>query len=292
MRAPLLHELIETRAAEITDAVALSFEGHYLSYNALDRATNRVGRYLRGLGVGAETIVGLCFERSLDMVIGMIGVLKAGGAFLPLDPSYPTERLSYIIDDANVLVLVTQKALTQKLPASWAQVVCLDDDEAEFDGESDERIGNEALPGNLAYVIYTSGSTGKPKGVLLCHLGLRNLMYGQTEALDPSPGGRVLQFARSSFDAFVSEVATSVFKGACLSLARIESLAPGDPLASFLEKEEISLAILPPTVLSTLPDRKFASLRTVVAAGEACSAASRTGGPTVEGWSTHTVRLK
>jgi amino acid adenylation domain-containing protein/non-ribosomal peptide synthase protein (TIGR01720 family) len=272
LRAPLLHEMVGLQADRIPDATALSFEGQFLSYSALDRTANRVSSYLRGFGVGPEIIVGLCFQRSLDLIEAMIGVLKAGGAFLPLDPAYPTERLAYIIDDAGLPVLITQLALTPKLPSSWAQVICLDGDRAEIEGESDQRLDSGVTPGNLAYVIYTSGSTGKPKGVLLCHQGLRNLVHGQTEALDPSPGGRVLQFARATFDACVSELATSIFKGACLSLARQETLMPGNAIAATLEEEAVSLAILPPTILTTLPDLEFASLRTVVAAGEACPA--------------------
>ena len=145
------------------------FEAEQLSYGELNARANQLAHHLRGLGVGPEVVVGLCVERSLDMVVGILGILKAGGAYLPLDPSYPKDRLAYLLNDAGILVLLTQEKLLASLPLMAAKTVCLDRDTSQWALAPDVDPPTLCGPANLAYVIYTSGSTGRPKGVMVTH---------------------------------------------------------------------------------------------------------------------------
>ncbi len=266
-----LHELIEEQVQRTPDAVAVIFEDTQLTYRQLNERANQLARYLQGLGVGPDTLVGICVERSLEMVIALLGILKAGGAFMPLDPEYPTERLAFMLKDAEPRVLVTQQKLQSVLPAYSGPVVCLD-------GTSQTvPEGNRAEipppnPTHLAYVIYTSGSTGQPKGVLLEHRGLCNLVRAQIEQFEIRSDSRILQFASLSFDASVSEVFTALLAGAALVVARREAMLPGAELAALLREQAISVVTLPPSALAVLPEEQFPKLRTIVSAGEACTA--------------------
>ena len=160
----LLHELFEDQAARAPEAVALVFEGARLSYGELNARANRLAHRLRAQGVGPETIVGLCVERSFEMIVGLLGVLKAGGAYLPIDPDYPRERILFMIEDAAPALVLTQDHLRERLPET-VQTLRLDADWEEIARERAENPAPTATPQNLAYVIYTSGSTGRPKGV-------------------------------------------------------------------------------------------------------------------------------
>ena len=177
-----LPELFAAQVAKTPDATAVVFEEQRLSYAQLEARANQLAHHLRGLGVGAETVVGLCVERSLEMLVGLIGILKAGGAYLPLDPSYPRERLAFMLEDAGAPVLVTQAALLDRLPAHAARIVRLDADWPAIAKNPTTAPANRLLPSNTAYVIYTSGSTGTPKGVCALHRGLSALIQNQAYA--------------------------------------------------------------------------------------------------------------
>ncbi|MEH2062640.1 MAG: amino acid adenylation domain-containing protein [Nostoc sp.] len=166
-----IHQLFEEQVERTPDAVAVVFENQQLTYRELNSRANQLAHYLQTLGVGADVLVGICVERSLEMLVGLLGILKAGGAYVPLDPEYPTERLSFMLEDAQVKVLLTQQHLVEKLPEHIAQLelVCLDSDWEKIAQKSESSPENGAISSNLAYVIYTSGSTGKPKGVLVNH---------------------------------------------------------------------------------------------------------------------------
>ena len=166
----LLHQLFEEQAARAPDAAALVFEGAQLSYGELNERANRLAHRLRALGVGPETIVGLCVERSFEMIVGLLGVLKAGGAYLPIDPDYPQDRIAFMIEDAAPALVLTQDHLRERLP-EMVETLRLDADWPEIAEESPANPAPRATPHNLAYVIYTSGSTGKPKGVGVTHEG-------------------------------------------------------------------------------------------------------------------------
>ncbi len=266
------HRLFEERAAQLPGAEALVFQGEVLSYEEVNARANRLAHYLRKSGVGPETLVGISLERSFESIIAILGVLKAGGAYLPLDPSYPAGRLGFMISDAGVRYLLTQSSLSAALPEFSGWRFFMDSDWPRL---ADEPAGNPAPlvnAQNLAYVIYTSGSTGRPKGAALQHAGLCNLAEAQRVTFEISPGSRVLQFSPFSFDASVWETFMALANGGTLVLARQEVLASGLDLLRLLQDARVSHVTLPPSVLQVLPPADLPGLKVIIAAGEACPA--------------------
>ena len=271
-----IHELFREQAERTPDQIALAGEREQVSYRELDWRSKQLAAYLQMLGVGPEVVVGVCLERSVEMVVAVIGVLKAGGAYLPLDPEYPLERSSYMLDDAGVGVVLTEHKLEERLPAFFGQTICLD---LEWERISEESKINpecgpesEAEAENLAYVIYTSGSTGRPKGVMVAHKGLCNLVEAQKDAFKIENQSRVLQFASLNFDASVSEIFSTLTAGGSLHVYSRERLMPGSDLLRVLREELITTVTLPPTVLAALSAEELSHLQTIIAAGEACTA--------------------
>ncbi|QSQ25805.1 non-ribosomal peptide synthase/polyketide synthase [Pyxidicoccus parkwayensis] len=265
------HQLFEAQAARAPEAVALRFEGLSLTYAELDRRANRLAHHLRALGVRPEVPVALCLERSLELVVGILGILKAGGAWVPMDPSYPVERLTYMLRDCAAPVLVTTEAIADELPAGSEQLVLLDAEAALIDARPDTAPTVDVRADNLAYVIYTSGSTGRPKGTLLQHRGLCNTALTAGREHGFHPGSRVLQYAAFGFDASVAEVFGALLAGATLVLAPRERLLPGVPLRTLLREESITAVTLTPSVLAQLEPEDFPALETLISAGEACT---------------------
>ncbi|HEX7240853.1 MAG TPA: amino acid adenylation domain-containing protein, partial [Longimicrobiaceae bacterium] len=262
------HHLFELRAGLAPDAAAVVSGEERLTYAELDRRAGRLARRLRGLGVGAETRVGICLERSPETVVAMLAVWKAGGVYVPLDPAYPADRLAYMLADSGVRIVLTLDRLAGLLPEFGGEVV-------RVDGEGDGDNGApepDASPDNLAYVIYTSGSTGRPKGVGVTHRGLCNTALAFGGLLRVGAGDRFLQFASPSFDASVCEAAVALAAGAELHLAPREALLPGPGLSGLLAERGITHAILPPSVLALLPEAELPALGTLIVAGEACPA--------------------
>ncbi|HZI13366.1 MAG TPA: amino acid adenylation domain-containing protein, partial [Myxococcus sp.] len=204
-------------------------------------------------------------------VVAILGILKAGGAWVPLDASYPVERLTYMLRDCAAPVLVTTEAIADELPAGVEQLVLLDTDAPRIDARPGTSPGAGVQAGNLAYVIYTSGSTGRPKGTQLQHGGLCNAALRTSEAMGLGPGSRVLQFFSSSFDASVWEIFSALVSGATLVLAPRERLLPGTPLRTLMREEAISAVSLTPSVLAQLAPEDCPSLETLVSGGEACT---------------------
>ena len=266
-----IHEMIEAQVDRTPKAIAATFEGERLTYGELNRRANQLGHYLQKEGVGPEVLVGICVERSLEMVVGILGVLKAGGAYVPLDPTYPKERIAFMLEDSQVSVLLTQERLEGELPRHGGKVIRLDGDWEVIAQESEGNVISGAKAENLAYVIYTSGSTGKPKGAMLQHRGLCNLANAQRRAFGVGEGSRVLQFSPFSFDASVWETVMALCWGGTLCLARREVMASGSELLGLLREEGITTVTLPPSVLSVISGEGLPELRTVIAAGEACT---------------------
>ncbi len=265
------HELFEAQAARTPDAAAVSFEGQQLTYGELDRRANQLAHRLRRLGVGPEVRVGLCVERSLELVIGILGVLKAGGAYMPLDPSYPRERLAFMLADSSVRVLLAQQHLAKEVAAPGLELHLLEAGAREVAQESQEPLRSGADAGNLAYVIYTSGSTGRPKGTLLTHRGLCNTALAAVKEHGFHPRSRVLQFAAIGFDASVCEIFATLLAGGALFLAPREAILPGPPLRAVLERNAITAVTLTPSVLAQMEPEGLPLLETVISAGEACT---------------------
>lgn len=208
-----LHGLFEAQAKKTPDAIALAFEDQTLTYLALNERANKLARHLRKLGVGPGTLAGICLERSLEMVVGLIGILKAGAAYVPLDPNYPKDRLAYVLMDAGVAVLLTQRKLAERLPA-YESVIFLDEDRETIAGESPEDFASGVTAADLAYVIYTSGSTGNPKGVMVSHQAVVNFCHGMDAQIGCNGDDTLLAVTSISFDISVLELFWTLARGA------------------------------------------------------------------------------
>lgn len=233
-RQTCLHELIEAQARRTPEREAVAYEGACLTYGQLNARANRLGRYLQRQGVGPERLVGICMERGLDMVVGLLGVLKAGGAYLPLDPSFPPDRLGFMVEDAEVSIILTQRVLMNVLPMHGAQVICMDDDWERIAGESEETPVSNVASDNLAYVIYTSGSTGRPKGVQIPHRALVNFLQSMRRQPGITAQDKLLAVTTLSFDIAGLELFLPLTVGARLVLVSRAVAADGRLLSQKL----------------------------------------------------------
>ena len=215
-----LHQLFEQQAALTPDNVAVTYEEQRLTYAELNGQANQLAHHLQRLGVGPEDLVGICVERSLEMIVGLLGILKSGAAYVPLDPSYPNERLALMLNDAGVCVLITQQSLLRTLPEHQALILCLDTANEILVTESNDNPRSNVSPTNLAYVIYTSGSTGRPKGVMIPHEAIVNRLLWMQTAFPLTCEDLVLQKTPFSFDASVWEFFAPLLAGARLLIAR------------------------------------------------------------------------
>ncbi|AUX45575.1 uncharacterized protein SOCE26_070690 [Sorangium cellulosum] len=268
--AACIHHLVEAQASRSADALAVVFEGESLTYGELDTRANQTAHLLLSLGVGPGSLVGIWLERSPEIVVAILAVWKAGGAYVPLDPRYPRERLEFMLQDARVPLVLTQRQLAEAIPRGDVPVVCLDEEAGAIARNADTPPETRVTPDDLAYVIYTSGSTGRPKGVLIEHRGVCNLAESLRRIFGLGPSDRLLQFASMSFDASVAKIVMALTAGATLYLASREAQMPGRALLALLREREIEIAVLPPSVLAALPFEQLPALRTLVVAGEAC----------------------
>ena len=236
--APPVSQLFSAQAARTPDAVAVEHLGLGTTYRELEERSNRLARHLQTLGVGPETVVGLAADRSLELVTGLLAVLKAGGAYLPLDPAYPPERLTWMLADSGAALLLTRRELASRWPE--ARTVFLE--EGEERDERDLKDVRDWNPGNAAYVLYTSGSTGWPKGVVVEHRSLAAYALDAAAAYGLGPGERALQLASVSFDTSAEEIYPALISGATLVL-RPESML--DTVPRFLaELDRLGITVL------------------------------------------------
>ncbi|NEO33287.1 MAG: amino acid adenylation domain-containing protein [Symploca sp. SIO3C6] len=269
-----IHQQFEIQAAKTPDAIALIFEDKQLSYQQLNDRANAVAYHLRDSGVNPDVPVAICVERSLDMVVGILGILKAGGAYIPLDPAYPREHLSFVLEDAQVAVLLTQAHLIAKLPADQAQIVYLDSDGNTLTQEGIKNPINHNTPENLAYIIYTSGSTGQPKGVLITH---KNLLHSTAARMTyyQKPVSSFLLIPSFAFDSSVAGIFWTLCQGGCLVLLKEGSQKDIWQLAKAIAKYQISHWLSVPSLygalLAHIDSAELVSLSTVIVAGETCS---------------------
>jgi len=266
-----IHELFEEQVSKRADAPAAWFEGQELTYSELNRRANQLAHFLRTIGVAPDVPVGICLERSLDMLVSILGVLKAGGCYVPLDPTYPADRLAFLVNDASVPVMVTSSHLQRTLPPSDAYKVCVDTQRSLIASQSGDNPDSGVGARNLAYIIYTSGSTGKPKGTLIEHRGLRNVAEAQANLFGLASEDRVLQFASLSFDASIFEIVMAIRAAGTLCIAPSLSLLPGPGLAKVLREAAVTIVTLPPSALSVMEDEDFPALRLITVAGESCA---------------------
>jgi amino acid adenylation domain-containing protein len=267
-----IHELFEQHAALCPQARALIFDDVQMSYGELNNRANQLAHHLRTLGIGAEVRVAVLLPRSIDMVVALLGVLKAGGAYLPLDAELPLSRLSFMLEDGAASLLISQEHLLEQLPSFAAPLLSLDEDWPLIAQQPIDNPTPGARPEHLAYVIHTSGSTGHPKAVMVEHHSLTNLTAAQADLFHINHTSRVLQFASLSFDASVSEIFVTLASGATLVLCRAEQMV-GEGLKRVLVEQQVTVVTLPPTVLVTVDGAdEITELETLVVAGEASRA--------------------
>ena len=247
-----IHQLFEEQVVKIPDAIAVIDGEKSLTYEQLNQKANQLAYYLQNLGVKTEDLVGICIERSVLMIIGLLGILKAGAAYIPLDPNYPSERLAYMLEDSAVSVLLTQENLVDTLPNYLGTIFCLDQDGKILDHHPQDNLLHPMTSENLAYVIYTSGSTGKPKGVLIQHQSLLNLVSWHQNAFDITTIDRVTQLAGIAFDASVWEIWPYLTAGACLAIVPPDLLTSPKQLQEWLIAKKITVSFLPTPLAETL----------------------------------------
>ena len=246
-----LHQLIEQQAQRTPDQVALVFEQQRLTYRELNRRADQLARHLRTLNGGPETLVGLFVERSLEMVVGILGVLKAGAAYVPIDAANPQERIAFVLTDAKVTVLLTQRSLLAGLPSDSPPVVCLDS----FDWtQSEPPSDDDALikASDLAYVIYTSGSTGRPKGVCIEHRSIVNYVLGISERVRLEPGMNHATVSTIAADLGNTVVFPALTTGGCLHVISQERAESQAMLAEYFNRENIDVLKIVPSHLAAL----------------------------------------
>lgn len=265
-----LHRMFEAQAERIPDEPAVECAAQLLTYRQLNERANQLAHHLRAQGVTSETRVAICLDRSMEMIVAVLGVFKAGAAYVPLDPTYPADRIAFMLRDAAPKIAITEQALADLISAEVNTIILLDAVSPELAAAPVHNPESRTVPSSLAYIIYTSGSTGFPKGVLIEHGGLSNLVIAQSQAFGLSPGRQVLQFASFSFDAAISEMGMALTTGATLHMADRDTLMSLDGLSQMLKAKRIEVATLPPSLLALLDPREVTSLRTVISAGEAC----------------------
>jgi amino acid adenylation domain-containing protein len=264
-----LGELFEAAAARFPDHEAVVFEGRSLTYAGLSARAGRLAETLRALGVGPEERVAICAGEGIERVAAVLAVFRAGGAYLPLDPAHPRERLAWMLEDARVRVLLVQEGLREALPETAAVVVELALDAS--DEEASAAFGPHPRPlSHLAYVIYTSGSTGRPNGVPVRHRAAVHLIRQAVRQFQVDPSSRVLQSVSFSFDASVLETWLALSTGATLVICPRETRMSGPALAALIDGERITHAVLTPSSLGLLPADGLPTLRTASVGGDSC----------------------
>ena len=268
-----IHRLFEDQVERTPDRIALTFGDQHLTYAQLNARANQVAHYLRAQGVGPEVPVAICTERCLEMVVALLGILKAGAAYVPIDPAYPKERLAFTLEDARAPVLLTMASLRERMPEQGVRLICLDADWDSIAGESDDNPPSIATAGNLAYIIYTSGSTGQPKGVMVEHRGLSNTIQWLSQTLGVTANDSTLLKTPITFDASGREIFPTLLAGARLIIAEPDGHRDPRYIAEKIRDDGISILHCVPSLLRLLvtePAFKDASaLRAVMSGGEA-----------------------
>jgi amino acid adenylation domain-containing protein len=250
-----IHHLFQSQAARSPLSIALSCASQQLSYQQLNERANQLARYLRGRGVGQETLVGICMKRSVEMVVAVLGVMKAGGAYVPLDAQYPAERLRMMVEDAGVeLVLVNGAEESERVGGMGREVLDMEEERAEIDVESEEDVQAVEEAGQLAYVIYTSGSTGIPKGVCCSHVGVINLLADFESRQPLAPVDECSVWTSLSFDVSVYEIFSPLLAGATLNVVPDEVRSDSRSYFDWLGAERITSAYVPPFMLRELSE--------------------------------------
>jgi amino acid adenylation domain-containing protein len=238
-------DLFEQQVAQTPDKIAVTFADQELTYHQLNCRANQLAHYLQAMGIQPEVLVGLCIGRSHEMLIGLLGILKSGAAYLPLDPNVPAARNAFLLEEAQIQVLVTIQSIIAGWSIDQAHVICLDSLNDTLSEQNIDNPINNLLGENLAYVIYTSGSTGKPKGVMIEHHSLTSHTQAIIEHTELKANDKVLQFAPINFDVSIEEIFPSLLSGSTLVLHPSKLFTSLSDFQQFLDSEQISVTHLP-----------------------------------------------
>ncbi|HTV24524.1 MAG TPA: amino acid adenylation domain-containing protein, partial [Polyangiaceae bacterium] len=275
-----LHEWIEAQVRRTPDAVALVADATRLSYAELDARANQLAHFLRARGIGSDDLVGVCLERSAFMVVSLLGILKAGAAYVPLDPEYPVERLRFMLTDSRVALLIADEKSLGLVEAVAPQAWCIDRQQHELDAYPRERPATPVHVDQLAYCIYTSGSTGKPKGAGNSHRAIVNRLVWMQDEYGLDASDAVLQKTPFSFDVSVWEFFWPLMRGARLVVAPPGAHRDPAALAEQIERHEVTTLHFVPSMLQAFvdarPAARCASVRRVICSGEALSLSLQT----------------
>ncbi len=266
-----VHELFEAEVRRAPEAVAVQFGDRRLSYGELNRRANRVAHDLRNRGARPGALVGICMERGLDFVVGLLGILKSGAAYVPMDAEYPAPRLSLMLADARPLAVLTHRDVLSRLPAREGTIVCLDEIDWETPGARDTDPPSLTGPGDLAYVMFTSGSTGKPKGACVAHRGIVRLVRG-VDYVRFAPTDHVAQASSASFDAATFEIWGALLNGARLCVVPKQVLLSPPSLAALIRDERITIILVTTALFNQISIEApglFAPIEQLLVGGEA-----------------------
>jgi amino acid adenylation domain-containing protein len=266
-----VHHRFETQVAATPDAVAVQFGDETISYAELNRQAELIASRLRRAGAGPDVLVGVCMRTGILRIAALLGVWKAGSGYVPLDTALPASRLSFMITDTAMAVILTDQTTMTGLPDTHATVLCLDTDPREPaspQASHRDTAGTGADPTSIAYVIYTSGSTGQPKGVVVEHRQLINFLHGMITTWRIGPADAVLQFASLNFDASVLEMFMSVLAGARLVLAPPQTRDSPRRLADLIRQAGVTFTLLPSAILGLIADEQFPDLRILLTGGD------------------------
>lgn len=263
-------QIFEEQAQERPHAIAAVYGAERITYGDLNRRANQMARLLRARGVRQEVGVGICLERSVDLIVSMLAVLKAGGMYVPLDPTFPMSRLAFMLEDSGAPILVTTERLADELPGTWAQPLCLDTESESIATQGGENLSCVSTPENAAYVIYTSGSTGKPKGVTIRHRGITRLVL-DTNYIAVRPEDVIGQASNASFDAITFEIWGALLNGAQIAGIPLEvALSPAD-LAAFIRANAVNVLFITTALFNRVAmhdPSAFSPLRHLMFGGE------------------------
>ncbi|MHC0067443.1 SDR family NAD(P)-dependent oxidoreductase [Nostoc sp. UIC 10890] len=247
-----IHQLFEQQVEKTPNSIAVVFEEEQLTYQQLNQKANQLAHYLQTLGVKPEVLVGICIEYSIDMIVGLLGILKAGGVYVPLDPNYPQERLAFMQEDSNVHIILTQRPLLEKISPQNAHIVCLDRDRDVIAREGVENLDRQTTLDDLAYAIYTSGSTGKPKAVLGTLRGIVNRLHWIWEMLPFGADEICSQKTSINFGDHVAEIFSPLLKGIPLVIVPDDIRGDIPRLMSLLSDRKVTRIVLVPSLLKAI----------------------------------------
>ncbi|WHN64863.1 non-ribosomal peptide synthetase [Cysteiniphilum sp. QT6929] len=266
-----IHQLFEEQVKKNPNNIAIVFEREQLNYAQLNAKANQLARYIRSSNtISPDDLIALYLDKSLEMIIGILAILKSGAAYVPLDPSYPDERVKYILNDTQASLVLSQSHYISRLQAiSKAPVISLESDC--YENLSSDNLIPMSTANDLAYVIYTSGTTGKPKGVCIQHKALHNLIVGQQDGIKIDKLSKFLQFSSISFDASVWEIFSALSFGAQLYIISDGVKTDRKKISQYIANHQITIALLPPAMLGILSTDSMNSLQQLLTGGEACN---------------------